>query len=115
MEAALNFIEESYKNPALRLNDVASGIGLSSGYLDRLLTRETGSSFLVHLRRVRLLNACRLLSLPQLSVNYISFTVGYKHVVEFDRHFRRERGVTPTEWRRARNERLAVVCEVKHG
>jgi AraC-like DNA-binding protein len=100
VEVALNFVDRNYHKPTVRLRDVADVAGLSPAYLDRLLTRETGASFLVHLRRVRLSHARNLLAIPQLSVKQISFTIGYKYVVEFDRHFKRAHGVTPSEWRR---------------
>ena len=109
VDAALEFLTRNYQDSALRLKHVAEATRVSPAYLDRLLTRETGASFLVHLHRVRLIEACKLLDYTQLSVKEISFSVGYKYVVEFDRHFKRIHGVTPSEWRH-RNNRLVSAA-----
>lgn len=97
---AMGIMNRICSNPECGLAEVAVQARLSPSYLSRLLKRHTGLGFLEHLRTIRLTKAAHLLTATNLIVKEIATEVGYKHVSDFDRHFKRRYGVTPGEWRR---------------
>ncbi len=96
---ALEFLDAEFRNPALRLADVAQEIGLSASHFERLLMRETQSGFLHHLHRRRIEQASTLLDTTSLSIKAIAFEVGYKYTSQLDRHFKTIHDMRPSAWR----------------
>jgi AraC-like DNA-binding protein len=96
----VEIIDRICSNSELGLAEVAARAHLSPAYLSRLLKKHTGLGFLEHLRTIRLMKAAHLLTATSLIVKEIATEVGYKHVSDFDRHFKHRFGVTPGEWRR---------------
>jgi AraC-like DNA-binding protein len=101
--AALQALELHAAEQTLNLSAVARIVGVSSSHLDHLLTTLTGHGFREHLRRVRLLRSVTLLNDDRLSIKEVSASVGYRSPSEFDRQFRKQYGVTPSEWRDRRS------------
>jgi len=73
----------------------------SVGSLSRLFKKETGVSFRQHVREVRMRKAEEMLRRTLLSIKEIAAEVGYKHVSDFDHHFKEVYGMTPREYREA--------------
>jgi AraC-like DNA-binding protein len=96
---ALEIITERFRNPNLSVGQVAAELRVSRWYLTRLLRRETGQTFQLHLHRMRVDLARVLLHDPTLSVKEVAFMVGYRSTTQLDRHFRQICGTTPTEYR----------------
>lgn len=100
VKRAIGIMDRICSNSEFGLAEVAAQARLSPSYLSRLLKRHTGLGFLEHLRAIRLTKAAHLLTATNLIVKEIATEVGYKHVSDFDRHFKHRYGVTPGEWRR---------------
>lgn len=99
VQEALLFMNSEYADPALHLEALAKHVSLSPSHLDRLLSKETGLTFLRRLRRIRMAKAESLLRRGKLSMKEIAGAVGYNHVSTFNREFRRAHGCTPTAFR----------------
>jgi AraC-like DNA-binding protein len=99
----LEYLAENAADPCVNLAVVASHVNLSKWHFDRLLTRQTGAGFRAHLTDLRMRKARELLETTSLGIKEVSARVGYKQLSEFDRHFRRRFGVTPTWLRRTAN------------
>jgi transcriptional regulator GlxA family with amidase domain len=97
--AAVGFLEGNYSNPRLRLSAAARHVALSESHLDRLLKRDTGRTFVEHLRLLRVRNASGLLGRTTLSIKEVAALSGYDHTSSFDRDFKRIHGCTPTTFR----------------
>lgn len=97
---ALRFVKERYAEP-LSLEDVASKVGLSAAHLSRVLSSETGKSFMEHLSEIRIAKAKAELASGRLSVKEVGAAVGYSDPNYFSRAFKRETGMTPSEYARA--------------
>jgi AraC-like DNA-binding protein len=80
------------------LAELARLLNLSSRTLDRHLARE-GSRYLEISKRIRHEKACALLASGQ-SITQIAYDLGYKDGANFTRAFRREAGVSPSDYRR---------------
>ena len=81
------------------LAELARLLNLSSRTLDRHLARE-GSRFLEISKRIRHEKACVLLEAGEQSITQIAYQLGYKDGANFTRAFRRESGVSPSDYRR---------------
>ena len=95
------FLQQNYSR-AISVEDAARQAGVSRSYLYRAFRAEFDCSPSVYLTRYRIQRACQLLSHSTLAVGAVAASVGFEDPFYFSRAFRREKGVTPTEYR-ARN------------
>jgi AraC-like DNA-binding protein len=103
LRAAKNYTIENICSREMSVGSVASHIGVSQRYLQRLFEID-GSTFSEFVLRQRLARAYRLLCEPpsmQRQVSTIAFEVGFGDLSEFNRCFRRQYGATPMEIRKA--------------
>lgn len=83
----------------LNLREVAAHVQLSEEYLARLFKQATGQTVFDYLRRARFDQARTLLSSSELNVTEISQRCGFGSVSAFSRSFKRELGLSPSEYR----------------
>jgi YesN/AraC family two-component response regulator len=96
---AMAYIHEHYTEPLTR-KDIARGVNLSARHLDRCFCEQMGITPITYLNRFRLRQSRRLLVSSSLSMSDISATVGFSDSGYFSRVFRRDTGVSPSEYRR---------------
>ncbi len=96
---AIELIQKRHADAELKLCDLAQELAISASRLSRLLKKGTGAGFREYLRAARLRKAAELLHKPGLSIKEIALAVGYKHVSDFDRHFKNAYGESPGEHR----------------
>lgn len=99
IKQAVRLIQERYQDANLTLDKLSTHVRLSSGYLSRLFKKETGVSFRDYLREARMRKAAELLRGTLLSIKEIALEVGYRHVSDFDHHFKMTYGMTPRRYR----------------
>ncbi len=85
---------------ALYLEGVASELGVSPGYLSRLIRNHRGVSFHGYATERRIAEAKRLLVATNLDVNAIATRVGFTTARQLYRQFKERVGATPGEYRR---------------
>ena len=90
------------KNLTLNLSIplMAENVGMSPRNFNRRFKQATGETALKYLQLIRVEAAKKLLEDGRNSFDNISFTVGYDNVSFFRRIFKRETGLTPTEYRK---------------
>jgi AraC-like DNA-binding protein len=84
----------------VRLSVIARQLEMSEPGFSRFFKRNTGHGFIELMRKFRVQRACRLLLQSEMSVADICFEVGYANLSNFNRHFRIEMNLTPSEYRR---------------
>jgi AraC-like DNA-binding protein len=84
---------------AVHMSEAARLTGMSSPTFCRFFKRNTGNNFVGYVRKLRIGAACKLLVESSLPVTDVCYEVGYQNVSNFNRHFRREKGVTPSRYR----------------
>lgn len=104
IKLVIKLVEQQYARDDPTLRKMAKQAGLSIWYLPRLFKRNTGISFGEYLRKLRLQKAEKLLQDTTLSIKEIAAAVGYKHVSDFDHHFKSMYGMCPGEYRRSRQQ-----------
>ena len=95
------YLRQNYSR-AIGVEDLARHTGISRSYLYRAFQAEFGCSPSQYLTRYRLQRACQLLRHSQLTVSAVAASVGYEDPFYFSRVFRREKGVSPSEYRNSR-------------
>lgn len=94
---ALQIIESSLAQP-LSLHDVAGNLRLNAAYLSRLFKEYLGESIGSYVLQRKLTVAKDLLISTGLSVKEAAAAVGFRDALYFSRVFRREVGLSPTEY-----------------
>jgi two-component system, response regulator YesN len=97
----MKFMEENFHDD-LSLDILAERYHLSTGYLSRLIKKETGRTFMEILTDIRISKAKSLLDKGIYKVNEIADMVGYKDMSYFIQVFKKQTGVTPNSYKELR-------------
>ena len=98
IETALSYIKDNYTGN-ISLDDVSRVINISPYYFSKLFKEETGEGFVEYLTRLRTEKAKELLSKTDMPMKEICQEVGYPDPNYFSRIFKKNYGVTPTEYK----------------
>ena len=96
---SIDYIESNLHLP-LRIDEVAEHVKLSPGYFSVLFHRETGIAFSDYVLRRRIETAQNMLRYSDYSATEISEILAFSSQSYFIRCFRKQVGVTPSEYRR---------------
>ena len=94
----------------VRMSEAAAIAGMTQSAFSRFFKKNTGANFVDYSRKLRIGRACKLLSDTRRPVTDVCFEVGYANISNFNRHFRKERGVTPSQYKRLSNLRGASAA-----
>ncbi|HIS07878.1 MAG TPA: helix-turn-helix transcriptional regulator, partial [Candidatus Choladocola avistercoris] len=95
---AEEYIRDNYHRD-LSLDEVSRQLDLSSYYFSKLFKEETGSNFVEYVTNLRIGRAKEMLSQEECSMKEICAEVGYSDPNYFSRIFKKNTGLTPTEYR----------------
>jgi len=87
--------------------DAAEMAGMSLTTFGRNFSSVTGHSFVEFVNRVRIGQACGMLYASDDQVTSICFDVGFKNVANFNRHFLKIKGMTPSIYRETARKQLS--------
>lgn len=96
---AKEYVETHYHSK-IHLRDIADHVGLSSSYFSKFFKQRTKVNFSNYLNQERIKKAKELMRNPNLSLNEISYRVGYEDLSYFSIVFQKYEGRTPTRYRR---------------
>ncbi|MDR6881271.1 response regulator [Bacillus sp. 3255] len=97
---AEQYISSHYTDETLSLQQVAEHVGLSPAYLSTLFKENLGTSFIQFVTKLRMEQACRLLADPTVKTYEAANAVGYSDYPYFNKAFKKNYGVSPTEFRK---------------
>ncbi|RDC54739.1 AraC family transcriptional regulator [Pedobacter chinensis] len=98
--------EKLYKNPDLKLNDLAKKINISGHQLSQLLNDNLGKSFAAYINEFRINEACELIINNRgIKLEAIGYEVGFNSKSTFYTAFKKHKQTTPTLYK----EQLFVV------
>lgn len=98
VEKAKSYINENFQKD-LSLDEISREYDISPYYFSKIFKDETGENFIEYLTGVRMEKAKQLLLNKELSMKEICSMVGYADPNYFSRSFKKNVGVTPTEYR----------------
>jgi two-component system response regulator YesN len=93
------YLDHHYMDPDLSLNEVAAHVNLSSSHFSVVFSQEAQQTFKEYLTEIRIKKAKELLRTTSLRSADISYQVGYNDPHYFSHVFRKNTGLTPTEFR----------------
>lgn len=93
-----DYVSRHYK-AKIYLQDMADSMGLSSTYLSRLFSRETGMTLQDYINFFRVERAANLLIYSEESISYIAEYVNFPSQSYFGKMFRKYKHMTPKEYR----------------
>ncbi len=101
VQKAIEYINANYSYP-ITIQDIANYVGLSRSQLFRSFQAVLNQSPKEFLTDFRIKEACYLLEHSNLSVTAIANSVGFDNSLYFSKAFRKEKKVSPREYRNAK-------------
>lgn len=98
VRSAIAYVHQNYMRPITR-EDIARYVSINEDYLTTCFQRELGISPIAYLNRYRISRAKILMKTTAMSLTEIALEVGFGSSTYFSRIFRRETGVSPSEYR----------------
>jgi len=108
-----DFTIKNYQNK-ISVNGVAEYLNMSPQAFCRFFKKNTQKSYVKFLLELRVAHACRLLSEYDLNISEIGFQSGFNTIVNFNKYFKKLKGVNPTEYRTANRIRMYKVNITKN-
>jgi two-component system response regulator YesN len=102
VDIAKEYIKNNYSKP-LSLDEVSYMVNISPYYFSKIFKEGTGENFIEYLTNIRIEKAKELLSNSDYSMKEICVMVGYSDPNYFSRSFKKNVGVTPTEYKELEN------------
>lgn len=99
IKKAKNEIERKYNDPLFSLVSIASFCNMSPAYFSTIFKQSVNESFIKYLTNLRIEKAKILLKTTSLRSSEISSEVGYNDAHYFSFTFKKNTGITPTEFR----------------
>ena len=99
IEYARRYFHEHY-NEDIRIEDYAQSRGMSVSWFLRNFKQLTMKSPMQYILNIRINNAVSLLETTDYNVTEIAAIVGYENPLYFSRIFKKQKGVSPSEYRK---------------
>jgi|GEM_PF-746826 len=99
LSSLMSFLDSHLDDTDLKIDDMAAAVSLGRTVFYGKLKSIVGMTPIDFLRHVRLQKAQQLLANSSLNVSEIAYTVGFSDPKYFSKIFRKELGVSPTEYR----------------
>ena len=99
VQKAIDYIAANYSYP-ITVDSIADYVGISRSQLFREFKKYLDLSPKEYLTNYRIKRACHLLKTTSLSITSIAYSIGYDNSMYFSKVFRREKGMTPTDYLR---------------
>ena len=95
----IQYISQKYSEP-IRIGEIAKHCGLDRSYLSKLFKNATDMTPQEYLLSFRMNKAKELLKDSSISVQNVAYSVGYNDPLSFSKFFKRETGLSPSEYRK---------------
>lgn len=99
VKKSVQLVEEHIDDPQFSVNYLCEALGMSRSQLYRKFESITGQTPNDFIRSVRLKHAAQLLRNGNNSISEISDRVGFNSIKYFNKYFKEEFGLTPTQYR----------------
>ena len=105
LKTAVDFIDSHYMDEEISLNTVANVANVSSNHFSALFSQNMGQTFIEYLTSLRMNKAKELLRCAGMRSSEIAGEIGYKDAHYFSYLFKKTQGMTPSDYRKAREEK----------
>ena len=105
LKTAVDFIDSHYMDEEISLNTVANVANVSSNHFSALFSQNMGQTFIEYLTTLSMNKAKELLRCTGMRSSEIAGEIGYKDAHYFSYLFKKTQGMTPSDYRKAREEK----------
>ena len=105
LKTAVDFIDSHYMYEEISLNTVANVANVSSNHFSALFSQNMGQTFIEYLTTLRMNKAKELLRCTGMRSSEIAGEIGYKDAHYFSYLFKKTQGMTPSDYRKAREDK----------
>ena len=105
LKTAVDFIDSHYMDEEVSLNTVANVANVSSNHFSALFSQNMGQTFIEYLTTLRMNKAKELLRCTGMRSSEIAGEIGYKDAHYFSYLFKKTQGMTPSDYRKAREDK----------
>lgn len=98
LDEAMVLMQANYFLP-MTLEEMARKACMTKGSFCRSFRKKTGKTYSETLNEIRLGHICKMLADTTDTVSEIAYRAGYQNIQHFHRHFKRQKGCTPLEYR----------------
>ncbi|MBC7884506.1 MAG: helix-turn-helix transcriptional regulator [Saprospiraceae bacterium] len=106
IQIANAYILQNYSNPNIKMSDVAEQVKMTVNTFSHFFQKQSFRSFSNFLIDLRLAKACKLILESDKTISEICYKSGFNNLANFNRLFKKYRGLTPVEFR---NKRLQAI------
>lgn len=99
IQAAIRYIKHNYYRD-INMNKISKYVGVTEGYLSHIFKASTGESVVAYLSQIRIKKSMLLLSKTELPITDICAYVGIESRQYFNRVFKNQTDLTPSEYRK---------------
>ena len=115
LEKLTLLVQENLDNPSFSLDSLGKELGISRSQLHRTVKNQTQLSITLFARSVKLQKAKELLSTTDQRISEIAYSVGIDSPQSFSKYFTEEFGISPSEFRRLKEEQNVEIAEFDNG
>ena len=99
MYTIVKYVNDNFHTP-LSIQEVADAVGITKDHLCHIFPKYMGMTFVSYLNVVRIKAACEMMRLEKDSILEIASKCGFSSSHYFCKVFKREKGLSPSEYRR---------------
>ena len=101
LQATLHYIDLHYTQPLTR-EEIANAVGYSPSHISHVFSGAMDMTLMEYITMLRMGEAKQLLRSTQLPVSRIAMQLGFSSIRSFNRFFRNETNMTPSQYRKER-------------
>ena len=105
LKTAVDFMDSHYMEEDISLNTVANVANVSANHFSALFSQNMGQTFIEYLTTLRMNKAKELLRCTGMRSSEIAGEIGYKDAHYFSYLFKKTQGMTPSDYRKAREDK----------
>ena len=105
LKTAVDFIDSHYMEEDMSLNKAANAANVSANHFSALFSQNMGQTFIEYLTNLRMNKAKEYLRCTSMRSSEIAGEIGYKDAHYFSYLFKKTQGMTPSDYRKAREDR----------
>ena len=105
LKTAVDFIDSHYMEEDMSLDKAANAANVSANHFSALFSQNMGQTFIEYLTNLRMNKAKEYLRCTSMRSSEIAGEIGYKDAHYFSYLFKKTQGMTPSDYRKAREDK----------